>query len=159
MSLRRIAGLALVILVASASVAFADRETGRYRGHSEGSYFSKKEGEFRSAKVGFVVTHSAVTKIRFEVRVRCADGSHTSWVVKHGGSIPIGEDGRFSGHATTNGGTGTDTFKGRIRDGRASGALRRTIREDANGNETSGGQLCTSGRVEWKAHLVEEFKR
>jgi hypothetical protein len=153
MSPRRIALLALAIFAVTATVALA-YEPGHYHGHTEGLYFSPTEREYRSATVSFDIHNGRVFNIRFEIRVECSDDSHRSFVVKHGGSLPIGEEGRFHGSATTNGGTGTDRFSGRVVDERVSGAVSRTIKLTKSGKESSTGMQCSSGRVEYKAHEV-----
>ena len=153
MSPRRIALLALAIFAVSATVALA-YEPGHYHGHTEGLYFSPSEREYRSATVSFDIHNGRVFNILFEIRVECSDDSHRSFVVKHGGSLPIGEEGRFHGSATTDGGTGKDRFSGRVVDERVSGAVSRTIRLTKSGKESSTGMQCSSGRVEYKAHEV-----
>ena len=152
MKLSRIGVLALVISALTAGAAVADEQhvDGKYRGHTDGKFFTKDaqgEGHFRQAVVKFVATNTAITHIRFEARVTCPDGTHFSTVSKHGGSIPIGFDGHFSGSASNPG--GKDVFKGRIVDNRASGRLRRTI-------AVSGHGTCSSGSTEWKAVHVSE---
>lgn len=155
MSPRRIAVLALAIFAVSATVAFA-ADSGPYRGHTEGLYFSPSDGgHYRQAKISFTLTGNQVHNIRFEIRVECADDSHRSFVVKHGGSLFLNEDGKFHGSATTNGNTGTDRISGTIHGPRASGAVSRTIRLTKSGQESSTGMACSSGRVEWKAHEVD----
>jgi hypothetical protein len=153
MKLSRIGVLALVISALTAAAAVADEQhvDGKYRGHTDGKFFTRNaqgEGHYRRAKVTFIATDTRIKRIRFEVRVTCPDGTHFSTVSKHGGSIPIEFDGHFVGSAS-NDPSGRDVFKGRIVDNRASGRLRRTI-------GISGHGTCASGSVEWKAVHVSE---
>ena len=152
MSPRRIVVLALAIFAVSTTVAFA--ETNRFRGKTEGLFFttSGQEPHYRQATIKFTRTGNRLTNFRWEIRVKCADDSHRSFVVKPTGFLTIDQDGRFAGRADTPGGTGFDRISGRIRDDRASGAVRRVIRLNSTGQETAGGQSCNSGRVAWKAH-------
>jgi heat shock protein HslJ len=152
----RITALALAILAVSATAAMAQpfHDTGKYSGKTDHLVFS--HGEYRAGKISFKATQHRITNIRFEIRVECSNGQHFSGVAKHGGFLTIDEDGKYSGSATTNGGTGKDSIKGAIRDDRASGSVRRTIKLDTSGNESASGNTCTSGRVEFKAHHVDE---
>jgi hypothetical protein len=155
MSPRRIVVLALAIFALSATVAFA--EQGRYRGHTEGLYFTTagQDGHYRQAKISFNLVGNRVQNFRWEIRVECADDSHRSFVVKPTGFLTLDDDGKFVGRVATPGGTGFDRISGRIRHERASGAVRRVIRLSSSGQETAGGQSCNSGRVDWKAHETD----
>ena len=154
MSPRRIALLALAIFAVTATVAWA--ETNKYRGTTEGLFFSPTEREYRKATIKFKVSGNRVIDPRWEIRVECADDSHRSFVIKTHGFLTIGDDGEFAGRVATPGGTGFDRISGRIRGERASGAVRRSVRLNSAGQETAGGQSCNSGRVEWQAHEVGE---
>ena len=71
MKLSRIGVLALVISALTAGAAVADEQhvDGKYRGHTDGKFFTKDaqgEGHFRQAVVKFVATNTAITHIRFE---------------------------------------------------------------------------------------------
>jgi hypothetical protein len=156
MSVRRIAVVALAIFAVSATVAIA-AESGPYRGHTQGLYFSSAgEGHYRQAKIAFnVVGGNHITNLRWEIRVECADDTHKSYVIKPSGFLTLNEDGKFAGRVATPGGTGFDRISGRIRGDRASGAVSRTIKLGAGGTESAGGQSCSSGRVEYKAHEID----
>jgi hypothetical protein len=155
MSPRRIAVLALAIFALTASVAFA--EQGRYRGHTEGLFFSTagQDGHYRQAKISFTLNGNRVQNFRWEIRVECADDSHRSYVIKPTGFLTLDGDDHFVGRVATPGGTGFDRISGTIRGERATGAVRRAIKLGANHQEAAGGQSCNSGRVEWAAHEAE----
>ena len=152
MKLRWIAAVALVAFAVSASVAVAQTEVDKYRGHTEGIYFVKAQERFRHGKISFNVSNNQVSNIRFEIRVTCEESDrHFNYVVKHGGSLPLDSEGRFDGTASTNGNSGKDRIKGEVDGDRASGFVARSIRLNAQGREQRPGELCASGRVEWDA--------
>ena len=140
--------LALVAVSATAALAAAGWQTGDYAGTSGGKF--KPAGKpLRKARVSFHVAQHRITKVRVEIRVRCADGSHTSFVTQHDGFLTVDSNGKFAGGAATR--TGRDNISGRVTGTTASGIVRSFDREDANGNEDPTGQKCDSGRVEWTA--------
>ena len=154
MKLRRIAVVALAIFALSAAVAVAQTEVDHYRGHTEGKVLvrSGDDWKFRHGKISFDVSGNRVSNIRFEIRVACDESDrHFSYVVSHGGSLPLDKDGQFDGTASTNGNTGKDRIKGEVDGDHASGFVARSIRLNKSGKEQRPGELCASGRVEWSA--------
>jgi hypothetical protein len=140
--------LALVVACASAAVAAGGWQTGDYAGTSGGKF--KPAGKpLRKARVSFHVGQHRITKVRVEIRVRCADGSHTSFVTQHDGFLTLDANGKFAGGAATK--TGRDNISGQVTGTSASGIVRSFDEEDANGNENPAGQKCDSGRVKWTA--------
>ena len=154
MKLRLIAVTALVAFAALASVAVAQTDVDRYRGRTEGKVLvrSGDDWKFRTGRISFDVSGNRVSNIRFEIRVACEESDrHFSYVVSHGGSLPLDKEGRFDGTASTNGNTGKDRIKGEIEGDHASGFVARSIRLNSKGAEQRPGELCASGRVEWHA--------
>jgi hypothetical protein len=156
-SMKRIVLVALALLALSATAALAASwETGDYKGETDGKFFvpgkKGKPGHLRTARISFTVKQHKVGSIVFEVRVKCSDGSHTSWRVAHGGSLPLDSDGSFGGGAATDAGTGRDTISGKVSGTKASGTVRRHDKENSKGNEKSNGMKCDSGKVHWTAH-------
>jgi hypothetical protein len=157
MRLKRTVALAVVLLTATATVALAAAKwkTGNYTGTTQGKYFPANGSKLRKAHISFHVGKHKVTKVRVEIRVTCADGSHTSFTTTHGGSLTLTPKGRFSGGARTDGRTGRDNISGKVSGDKASGTVRSYDKEDANGDEDPSGQRCDSGRIRWSAHKKE----
>jgi hypothetical protein len=142
--------LALALLAASATAALAAAgwQTGDYGGTSGGKF--KPAGKpLRKARISFHVAQHRITNLRVEIRVRCADGSHTSFVTQNDGFLTLDSNGKFAGGAATK--TGRDNISGQVTGTSASGIVRSFDTEDANGNEDPTGQKCDSGRVKWTA--------
>lgn len=157
MRLKISVALAVALLAATAAVALAAAkwETGQYTGKTQGKYLPANGTKLRTAHITFKVGRHKVSRIRVEIRVRCADGSHTSFLTAHGGSLTLNGKGRFSGGARSTGRTGRDNISGHVSGDRAAGIVRSYDREDANGNEDPNGQRCDSGRIHWTAHKKE----
>ena len=156
MRIGRTIALALALLVAAAAIApaatrTASWKTGDYAGTTEGQYKPSGTRPLRKARITFYVGKHQVAKIRVEIRVKCADGGHTSFLTAHSGALPLDKNGRFGGGADTQ--TGRDNISGKVSGERASGRVRSYDTEDQNGNEDPNGQKCDSGRIAWKAHL------
>jgi hypothetical protein len=151
MNFKRITVLALVLLALSATAALAGTawQTGDYAGKTEGKYKPAGNKPLRKAKISFHVGLHKVTKIRVEIRVKCADGSHTSFRTEHGGFLSLDANGKFRGGADTQ--TGRDNISGKVSGSTASGFVRSFDKEDQNGNEDPNGQKCDSGRINWTA--------
>ena len=156
MRVGRTIALALALLIAAAAVSPAATRNatwkrGDYVGTTAGFYKPSGNKPLRKAHISFYVGAHKVAKIRVEIRVRCADGSHTSFLTAHSGALSLDKKGRFSGGADTQ--TGRDNISGKVSGDRASGRVRSYDREDQSGNEDPNGQKCDSGRIAWKAHL------
>jgi hypothetical protein len=147
--------VALMIATAAVAVAAAKWQTGKYTGKTQGKYLPARGTKLRAAHISFTVGKHKVSRIRVEIRVRCADDTHTSFVTAHGGSLTLNSKGRFSGGARSAGRTGRDNISGRVSGEHAAGIVRSYDKEDANGNEDPNGQKCDSGRIHWMAHKKE----
>jgi hypothetical protein len=157
MRLKVSVALTMALLTATAAVALAAAkwETGNYTGKTEGRYLPANGTKLRTAHISFKVSKHRVSRIRVEIRVRCEDRGHTSFVTAHGGFLTLNSKGRFSGGARSAGHTGRDNISGTVSGEHAAGIVRSYDREDANGNEDPSGQKCDSGRVRWSAHKKE----
>lgn len=142
--------LALLAVAASAALAAVSWQQGDYAGTTAGT-FKPATKPLRKARISFHVGPHRVTKIVAEVRLRCADGSHTSLVTTHAGYLTIDANGKFAGGAKTL--TGRDNVSGQVSGSTASGIVRSFDKENANGDEDPHGQACDSGRVKWSARL------
>jgi hypothetical protein len=154
MGLKVSIALSVALLTATAAVApaAAKWQTGNYRGNTEGRYLPTRGPNLRTAHISFKVAKHKISRIIVEIRVRCADGSHTSFVAAHGGSLTLDSKGRFSGGARSAGHTGRDNISGKVSGSRATGTVRSYDREAPNGSEDPGGQKCDSGKIHWTAH-------
>jgi hypothetical protein len=148
----RTGGVALALVAVSAPLAFAAAswEKGDYAGRTQGKYFTS-QGKLRQARISLRIKRHRVTDIHYEMRVLCADGNRSSFVVEPAGFLPLDKNGKFSGSAPSPGGTGEDRISGQVSGAKASGTVRSFDREDANHNESSKGVKCDSGRVKWSA--------
>jgi hypothetical protein len=158
MRVGRTIALALALLVAAAAVAPAATKnagwkSGNYSGTTEGQYKPTGNKPLRKARITFYVGKHQIAKIRVEIRVKCADGSHTSFQTAHSGALSLDKKGRFSGGADTQ--TGRDNISGKVSGTQASGRVRSYDKEDQNGNEDPNGQKCDSGRIAWTAHRAK----
>jgi hypothetical protein len=151
MRLGRIALLVLMLLAGSATAAIAavSWQQGDYGGTSAGMFKPSGNKPLRRAKITFHVGTDRLTRIKVEIRVKCADGSHTSFKTDHGGYLALRSDGTFNGGAPTR--TGRDNIAGKVTGNTASGIVRSFEKEDQDGFEDPNGQLCDSGRVKWSA--------
>jgi hypothetical protein len=147
--------VALLVATAAAALAAAKWQTGKYTGSTKGKYLPLRGPRLRTAHISFTVGKHKVSKIVVEIRVTCADGSHTSFVTAHKGSLTLNKKGRFSGGAKSLGRTGRDNISGKVSGEEATGFVRSYDKEDANGNEDPKGQKCDSGRIRWNAHKKE----
>jgi hypothetical protein len=149
---KRIALLTLALLAVTASVALAASwQTGDYKGTTAGKFKPALNKPLRTARLNFHVGAHKVSKIFVEVRLKCADGSHTSYQTQHGGTLDIGSDGHFKGGAKTVGGTGRDVIAGTVSGKTVTGYVRSYDVEDKQGNEDPHGQKCDTGRVTYTA--------
>jgi hypothetical protein len=140
--------VALLAVSATAALAAVTWQPGDYKGKTEGMF--KPAGKpLRKAKISFHVGPHRITKIKVEIRVKCADGNHTSFKTEHTGGLDIDVNGKFAGGAPTK--TGRDNIAGQVSGDHASGFVRSFDKEDANGNENKNGVKCDSGRVKWTA--------
>jgi hypothetical protein len=160
MSLKRIILLTLALLAVSATAALAGVtwQKGDYKGKTEGKFKPAANKPLRQAKLSFHVGRHKlpngkfeprVSQIKVEMRVKCADGSHTSFRTEHTGYLTIDSNGHFAGGAPTQ--TGRDNIQGNVSGTHAAGFVRSFDKEDAQGNEDPNGQQCDSGRVKWTA--------
>jgi hypothetical protein len=140
--------LALLAVSATAALAAVTWQPGDYKGKTEGM-FKPASGKLRKAKISFHIGLHRITKIRVEIRVKCADGNHTSFRTEHTGGLDINSNGKFAGGAPTK--TGRDNIVGQVSGTNASGFVRSFDKEDADGNEDPKGIKCDSGRVKWTA--------
>jgi len=160
MSLKRTIVLALALLALSAPIALAavTWQRGDYKGKTEGKFKPAANKPLRQANISFHVGRKMVdgkfqprvSQIKVEIRVKCADGSHTSFRTEHGGFLTIDANGHFAGGADTQ--TGRDNISGNVSGTHASGFVRSFDKEDRQGNEDPNGQKCDSGRVKWTAN-------
>lgn len=153
MRLKRTAAIAVAIFAVLAATAFAASwHTGTYKGKTRQQVYAK--GHFRKGHVRFRVTAARKVKgLRFEVLVKCADNSTTTWDVSRKAAVPVSKKGWFKLRTLTHGGTGRVHIAGRLKGKRAHGTLGRYDKEDAQGQEDPNGVKCRSGKVKWRAKL------
>ena len=151
-TVKRIALTTLAILALTAAVAFAASwQTGDYKGTTAGKFKPALNKPLRAARLSFHVGAHKISKIFVEVRLKCADGSHTSFRTAHDGTLDIDSTGHFKGGAKSVGGTGRDIIAGTVSGRTVTGYVRSYDLEDKQGNEKPGGQKCDTGRVTYTA--------
>jgi hypothetical protein len=151
--LKRIGAVALALLAVSASAALAASwQKGDYKGKTDGKFCPKKacrKSELRRARISFTVRRHKIDHIRYEMRVHCKNGNHSSFLVEPTGSLPLDADGKFSGSAPSPGGTGEDRLAGKVSGSTASGTVRSFDRENSKHDESATGSKCDSGKIAW----------
>jgi hypothetical protein len=147
----RTAALVLAAFAATATAVAIAAETDSFRGHTDGSFFS--DGDYRPAKVSFLLTGNRLRHVRYEIRVRCPSGQRRS-VVEKIGTIPVQRDGSFlfeEASASPEGFHEAPVFRGRIQGDHAEGVARLTVTLDSHGRRAPSNRNCVSRTVEWEA--------